>query len=202
MESTQNKTRCPHSKKCGGCQYQGMAYKKQLSLKQRQANMLLGKFGPVLPIIGMKDPYHYRNKVQAAFGVNRQGQIISGVYQSASHRSNADVSFGVTPYDASHSGTVGMGSSGSVSVSLRNRAVARPCPTPLRKNTGSRSPVKNGSRSAWRQAPFPWRPCAIGLRSPWLFRPIRAQGRRRCPHASPIRRSRGSRASPSRRHSP
>lgn len=34
----------------------------------------------------MKDPYHYRNKVQAAFGVNRQGQIISGVYQSASHR--------------------------------------------------------------------------------------------------------------------
>ena len=34
----------------------------------------------------MKTPYHYRNKVQAAFGVNRQGQIISGVYQSASHR--------------------------------------------------------------------------------------------------------------------
>ena len=29
----------------------------------------------------MADPYHYRNKVQAAFGVNRQGQIISGVYQ-------------------------------------------------------------------------------------------------------------------------
>ena len=34
----------------------------------------------------MENPYHYRNKVQAAFGVNRQGQIISGVYQSASHR--------------------------------------------------------------------------------------------------------------------
>ena len=33
-----------------------------------------------------RQPYHYRNKVQAAFGVNRQGQIISGVYQSASHR--------------------------------------------------------------------------------------------------------------------
>lgn len=34
----------------------------------------------------MAHPYHYRNKVQAAFGRSRQGQIISGVYQSASHR--------------------------------------------------------------------------------------------------------------------
>ena len=53
---SQNPDVCPVHRKCGGCQYQGMAYKKQLSLKQRQANMLLGKFGPVLPIIGMKDP--------------------------------------------------------------------------------------------------------------------------------------------------
>lgn len=41
---SQNPDVCPVHKKCGGCQYQGMAYKKQLSLKQRQANMLLGKF--------------------------------------------------------------------------------------------------------------------------------------------------------------
>ena len=62
---------CPLAKKCGGCQYQGMAYKKQLSLKQRQANMLLGKFGTVLPIIGMKDPLHYRNKVHAVFAFEK-----------------------------------------------------------------------------------------------------------------------------------
>ncbi len=34
----------------------------------------------------MEYPYHYRNKVQAAFGTTRSGKIISGVYQSSSHR--------------------------------------------------------------------------------------------------------------------
>ena len=33
----------------------------------------------------MENPYHYRNKVQAAFGQTRGGKIISGVYQSSSH---------------------------------------------------------------------------------------------------------------------
>ena len=77
---------CPLAKKCGGCQLQNLSYDEQLHLKQATAIHLLGRFGHVEEIIGMKDPYHYRNKVQAAFGVNRQGQIISGVYQSASHR--------------------------------------------------------------------------------------------------------------------
>ena len=35
-------------------------------------------------IIGMDEPYHYRNKVQAAFS-ERKGEIISGVYQSSTH---------------------------------------------------------------------------------------------------------------------
>ena len=77
---------CPLAKKCGGCQLQNLSYDEQLHLKQATAIRLLGRFGHVEEIIGMEDPYHYRNKVQAAFGVNRQGQIISGVYQSASHR--------------------------------------------------------------------------------------------------------------------
>lgn len=81
-----NTTVCPLAKKCGGCQLQNLSYPEQLHLKQATAIRLLGRFGHVEEIIGMKDPYHYRNKVQAAFGVNRQGQIISGVYQSASHR--------------------------------------------------------------------------------------------------------------------
>ena len=82
---SQNPDVCPVHKKCGGCQYQGMAYKKQLSLKQRQANMLLGKFGTVLPIIGMKDPLHYRNKVHAVFAFEK-GKAIAGTYQEGTHK--------------------------------------------------------------------------------------------------------------------
>ena len=42
-------------------------------------------FAPLKKIIGMKTPYHYRNKVQAAFYTDKKGKIISGVYQSGSH---------------------------------------------------------------------------------------------------------------------
>jgi 23S rRNA (uracil1939-C5)-methyltransferase len=47
---------------------------------------LLGKFGPVSPIIGMKNPWHYRNKVQTAFGFSPERGILSGIYQASSHR--------------------------------------------------------------------------------------------------------------------
>ena len=76
--------KCPHRKKCGGCQIQNLTYKKQLSFKQVKVIKLLGKFHHVNEIIGMEYPYHYRNKVQAAFG-ERKGEIISGVYQSSTH---------------------------------------------------------------------------------------------------------------------
>jgi 23S rRNA (uracil1939-C5)-methyltransferase len=77
---------CPAAKKCGGCQLQNMSYEKQLNFKQAKVIKLLGKFCHVDEIIGMDSPYHYRNKVQAAFGTTRSGMIISGVYQSKSHR--------------------------------------------------------------------------------------------------------------------
>lgn len=76
---------CPHYKKCGGCQLLNMNYKEQLSFKQAKCIRTLGAFGKVEEIIPMKEPYHYRNKVQAAFGTARGGKIISGVYQSSSH---------------------------------------------------------------------------------------------------------------------
>ncbi|MGN0447473.1 MAG: 23S rRNA (uracil(1939)-C(5))-methyltransferase RlmD [Acutalibacteraceae bacterium] len=75
---------CPLYKKCGGCQLQNMTYPEQLSFKQVKAIKSLGPFGHVEEIIGMEKPFHYRNKVQAAFGFYR-GKIISGVYQSSSH---------------------------------------------------------------------------------------------------------------------
>ncbi len=59
-----------------------MEYEEQLSFKQARLVKLLGRFTFLEEIIGMKYPFHYRNKVQAAFGF-RHGRVISGVYQSA-----------------------------------------------------------------------------------------------------------------------
>lgn len=77
---------CVIAKKCGGCQYQGVPYEKQLREKQRQAEKLLKPFGKVEPIIGMKNPYHYRNKVHAVFGYERGKGIVSGTYQANTHK--------------------------------------------------------------------------------------------------------------------
>ncbi|MBR5134537.1 MAG: 23S rRNA (uracil(1939)-C(5))-methyltransferase RlmD, partial [Clostridia bacterium] len=73
---------CPHAKKCSGCQLQNMDYEEQLCFKQARLVKLLGRYTFLDEIIGMKNPFHYRNKVQAAFGF-RRGRIWSGVYQSA-----------------------------------------------------------------------------------------------------------------------
>ena len=77
---------CPLARKCGGCQMQNLSYADQLAWKQSRVEHLIGRFCPVEPIRGMDDPYHYRNKVQAAFGIDSRRKIISGVYQSSSHR--------------------------------------------------------------------------------------------------------------------
>ena len=76
---------CPVYKKCGGCQLQNLSYPEQLRLKQNKVEKLLKRFGKVEPVIGMENPYHYRNKVQAAFYTDKRGKIISGVYQSGTH---------------------------------------------------------------------------------------------------------------------
>lgn len=77
---------CPVYKKCGGCQLQRMTYEEQLHHKQLREIRLLGRFGHVEEIIGMQNPTHYRNKVTAAFALDARRKIISGVYQSSSHR--------------------------------------------------------------------------------------------------------------------
>ncbi len=77
---------CPYAKKCGGCDYQGIPYEKQLSMKQKEMEKLLGGFAKVYPIIGMEEPLHYRNKVHAVLDRDRKGNIISGVYEKNSHR--------------------------------------------------------------------------------------------------------------------
>lgn len=76
---------CPYAKKCGGCDYQGMAYEKQLSEKQKYITKLLKEFGTVAPIVGMDSPYFYRHKVHAVFDRTPRGKIVSGVYKKNSH---------------------------------------------------------------------------------------------------------------------
>lgn len=76
---------CIYAAKCGGCQYQGIPYEKQLKKKQKRVKELLGNLVKVEPILGMKDPFHYRNKVNAAFDRLRNGKIISGVYREGTH---------------------------------------------------------------------------------------------------------------------
>ncbi|MBE6848096.1 MAG: 23S rRNA (uracil(1939)-C(5))-methyltransferase RlmD [Ruminococcus sp.] len=76
---------CRLFKRCGGCQLQ-KPYAQQLQWKQEKAERLLSRFGTCMPIIGMEDPTHYRNKVQHGFYTNPKRQIISGIYQSGSGR--------------------------------------------------------------------------------------------------------------------
>ena len=76
---------CPIAKKCGGCQLQNLEYEEQLSLKQSKLIKLVGRYCHIDEIIGMQEPFRYRNKVSRAFGF-RNGRIISGIYQSSSGR--------------------------------------------------------------------------------------------------------------------
>lgn len=76
---------CELSLRCGGCVYQGVAYEKQLKKKQKMVEELMKPFCKTYPIVGMEEPYHYRNKVHAVFGRLRNGTYISGVYEEGTH---------------------------------------------------------------------------------------------------------------------
>ncbi len=76
---------CPYAKKCGGCDYQGITYEKQLEMKQDNVKKLLKDFVRVSPIVGMENPYYYRHKVHAVFDCIGRGQVVAGVYKKNSH---------------------------------------------------------------------------------------------------------------------
>ena len=78
--------KCPYASRCGGCDYQGVPYEEQLQNKQKQVRILLDRYGKVLPIIGAKQPDHYRNKVHGVFGRDRKGNVYTGIYEEKSHR--------------------------------------------------------------------------------------------------------------------
>lgn len=70
---------CPVAKKCGGCQYQGVPYEKQLQEKEKTVKKLFKGICPVHSIKGMKEPYHYRNKVHAVL-TGTEGEISSPAF--------------------------------------------------------------------------------------------------------------------------
>ncbi|MBR5595956.1 MAG: 23S rRNA (uracil(1939)-C(5))-methyltransferase RlmD [Lachnospiraceae bacterium] len=80
------KSRCPYSKKCGGCQFIDIPYDQQLKQKQKKLTELLGEFGKPEPMIGMEQPDYYRNKVHAVFGLDHKHRPIAGVYEEKTHR--------------------------------------------------------------------------------------------------------------------
>ena len=64
-----------------------LSYEEQLAAKKHQVKELMEKHCKVRPIIGMdENPWHYRHKVQAVFGLDRKKQQISGVYEEKTHR--------------------------------------------------------------------------------------------------------------------
>ena len=86
---------CPVAGKCGGCQIMQMDYRAQLRFKERkvaQDLIRIGGFSEELvakvmqPIIGMEEPYHFRNKAQYPIQEDEQGNPIAGFYALRSHR--------------------------------------------------------------------------------------------------------------------
>ena len=82
--------RCKKARVCGGCQIQELSYEKQLAFKEDKVRNNLIRIGgienpPMEPIIGMEDPWRYRNKAQFPVGRNKEGRIIAGFYAGRTH---------------------------------------------------------------------------------------------------------------------
>ena len=74
------------AKNCGGCPLLGLNYAAQLKRKEEKVRALVGKYGPVHPIRGMEQPYHYRNKVISTFATGWGGKLTSGIYAAGTHK--------------------------------------------------------------------------------------------------------------------
>lgn len=99
--------KCAYHRQCGGCQLQALSYEKQLQFKQEkiQNNLIrLGGFDKAMidermePVVGMEEPWHYRNKAQYPVGRDREGNIVTGFYAGRTHSiiANTDCALGVT----------------------------------------------------------------------------------------------------------
>lgn len=85
---------CPYHRACGGCQLQSMSYEHQLAFKQEKVYNNLLRIGglpsdlldaTMEPIVGMEEPFHYRNKAQYPVGKDKNGNPITGFYAGRTH---------------------------------------------------------------------------------------------------------------------
>src|SRR5699024_8567079 len=77
---------CVYYYECGGCQLQHMDEQTQKRFKQETIDQLMKAFGKPAPILTMDHPYDYRNKSHITFGLNKERQIIGGLYAQNSHQ--------------------------------------------------------------------------------------------------------------------
>ncbi|MFA6781331.1 MAG: 23S rRNA (uracil(1939)-C(5))-methyltransferase RlmD [Bacilli bacterium] len=81
--------RCPVCTSCGGCQFQQLNYQTQLAFKKskvKKAFLRAAKIDvEVNDVIGMENPYFYRNKIQMPVAKDKSGKIITGFYKANSH---------------------------------------------------------------------------------------------------------------------
>lgn len=86
--------KCPVARACGGCQIQHLSYKKQLAFKQNKIKNCLTRIGKfpesqinaiMEPVMGMEEPYYYRNKAQFPIGKDKNGNLVAGFYANRTH---------------------------------------------------------------------------------------------------------------------
>lgn len=80
---------CETYSKCGGCVMRHIKYEKTLEIKRNVVENTLRKQGidtKVNDVIGMENPYFYRNKLQYPVGLNSDGRPVMGVFAQRSHR--------------------------------------------------------------------------------------------------------------------
>ena len=81
---------CPVARQCGGCQIQAMSYEAQLRFKENKVRNNLQRIGkfenpPMEPIVGMQEPFRYRNKAQFPVGKDSEGKLSAGFYAGRTH---------------------------------------------------------------------------------------------------------------------
>ncbi|GAA0455658.1 23S rRNA (uracil(1939)-C(5))-methyltransferase RlmD [Alkalibacillus silvisoli] len=77
---------CRYYFKCGGCQIQHMSNEAQGRFKQQTINQLMKPFVKPEKVLTMDHPYDYRNKNHTTYGLNKDRQIIGGLYAQNTHR--------------------------------------------------------------------------------------------------------------------